>query len=191
MDEIRSDSLTDSKLIWQETVVEDQIAVEPMVRFSSHTIASECQHDGLLLILPSILKIQMLDHASREVTREQMGIILGQPYRDPTGFFYLVVRAAIPAMETEADITRVRLHAHGWPSLWKEAANHEGQGVVGWYHSHPGYGIFLSATDKKTQEIYFSAKWQIAIVIDPVREEFGVFSGVAAEQLPDSNILLG
>lgn len=43
--------------------------------------------------------------------------------------------------------------------------------VCGWYHSHPGYGAWLSGTDVKTQsqnQIPLYEPW-LAIVVDPVR----------------------
>lgn len=46
---------------------------------------------------------------------------------------------------------------------------------LGFYHTHPGYGVFLSATDIKTFEGIFKEDWQIAMVVDPVREDEGVF----------------
>ncbi|MFA6049434.1 MAG: Mov34/MPN/PAD-1 family protein [Candidatus Micrarchaeia archaeon] len=43
--------------------------------------------------------------------------------------------------------------------------------IVGWAHSHPGYGCFLSATDVSTQEKFFSHPQSIALVIDPTKRE--------------------
>ncbi len=40
--------------------------------------------------------------------------------------------------------------------------------ICGWYHSHPGYGFFLSGTDKRTQTLYQQQHTQaIALVADP------------------------
>jgi proteasome lid subunit RPN8/RPN11 len=47
--------------------------------------------------------------------------------------------------------------------------------IVGWYHSHPGLGIFLSAMDEFIHRNFFNMPWQIAYVIDPVNEESGIF----------------
>lgn len=47
--------------------------------------------------------------------------------------------------------------------------------IVGWYHSHPDFGIFLSDRDLFIHEHFFPAPGQIAVVIDPVRDEEGVF----------------
>ncbi len=50
-----------------------------------------------------------------------------------------------------------------------EKTNKEEPGL-GWYHSHPGYGCWLSGIDVDTQN--FNQKFQdpwLAIVVDPVR----------------------
>lgn len=44
--------------------------------------------------------------------------------------------------------------------------------VVGWYHSHPGYGCWLSGIDVATQSLYQSHQDPfIALVIDPLRSK--------------------
>ncbi|MFX1502433.1 MAG: Mov34/MPN/PAD-1 family protein [Promethearchaeota archaeon] len=43
--------------------------------------------------------------------------------------------------------------------------------IVGWWHSHPGFGCFLSATDVKTQKYFFPESYQVALVIDPVDDD--------------------
>jgi proteasome lid subunit RPN8/RPN11 len=49
--------------------------------------------------------------------------------------------------------------------------------VVGWYHTHPGFGVFMSGTDQATQRNVFGMAWQIAVVYDPLNREYGLFSG--------------
>jgi proteasome lid subunit RPN8/RPN11 len=52
-----------------------------------------------------------------------------------------------------------------------------GKQIVGWFHTHPGYGIFLSSADQFIDEHYFCQKYHIAMVIDPSRSnvEVGTF----------------
>lgn len=49
--------------------------------------------------------------------------------------------------------------------------------IVGWYHSHPGYGIFMSETDLNTHSklLQFSP-FVIALVVDPEINEFGIWA---------------
>lgn len=42
--------------------------------------------------------------------------------------------------------------------------NPPGKRIVGWYHSHPRFGIFLSAHDIAIQTVYFGQPWQVAYV---------------------------
>ena len=47
--------------------------------------------------------------------------------------------------------------------------------IVGWYHSHPSYTCFMSATDIQTQRTMFNQRYHSAIVIDPVNKEIEAF----------------
>jgi proteasome lid subunit RPN8/RPN11 len=60
--------------------------------------------------------------------------------------------------------------------------------IVGWYHSHPGHGLFLSQTDLETHMQFhqFSA-YALSLVADPSSGEFGIWiyeNGVGVVQLP-------
>jgi hypothetical protein len=47
--------------------------------------------------------------------------------------------------------------------------------IVGWYHTHPGFGIFLSEMDLFIQNNFFNEPWQIAYVDDPKGGDRGAF----------------
>ena len=64
--------------------------------------------------------------------------------------------------------------------------------IVGWYHSHPGLGLFLSQTDMQThmQFCQFSP-YTVSLVAEPKAEEFGIWiyeNGSGVVQLPSSLI---
>ncbi len=46
---------------------------------------------------------------------------------------------------------------------------------LGLYHTHPDYGVFLSHTDEVTFKGVFKGVHQIALVVDPIRGEDGIF----------------
>ncbi|MBS7658208.1 MAG: hypothetical protein QW476_00520 [Candidatus Bathyarchaeia archaeon] len=49
--------------------------------------------------------------------------------------------------------------------------------IVGWYHSHIGCGVFMSNIDIQTQlKLQQFSPYIIALVVDPIAGEFGVFS---------------
>ncbi|MDQ1490006.1 MAG: hypothetical protein QOJ23_2520, partial [Actinomycetota bacterium] len=47
--------------------------------------------------------------------------------------------------------------------------------LVGWYHSHPGHGVFLSDYDQFIQTNFFSVDGMPALVIDPITGAEGWF----------------
>jgi 26S proteasome regulatory subunit N11 len=47
--------------------------------------------------------------------------------------------------------------------------------TVGWWHSHPNYGCFLSTTDVTTTHYFFSEKYHVALVCEPIRNDFAFF----------------
>jgi len=49
--------------------------------------------------------------------------------------------------------------------------------IVGWYHSHPGYGVFMSDRDVATQKsLHQFSPYVVAMVIDSLTEEYSFFS---------------
>ena len=48
--------------------------------------------------------------------------------------------------------------------------------IVGWWHSHPNFGCFLSSTDLHTQQYFFPDSYQVALIIDPIQDVFEFFT---------------
>ena len=78
------------------------------------------------------------------------------------------------ALPVEGTETRVNAQnqAYEYMTAYVEAAKQVGrhENVLGWYHSHPGYGCWLSGIDVSTQSM--NQNFQdpfVAVVIDPVR----------------------
>jgi proteasome lid subunit RPN8/RPN11 len=136
--------------------------------------------DGpLLVFLEKTCVADMQHHAGQDLLREQAGILCGQAYLSDCRP-YVVVESAMTA-DTSGNAVHFRFHQNSWQGMWGHLEN--GRNIVGWYHTHPAMGIFLSATDLRTQQLYFSAPWQIAVVIDPVSHETGIFCGATGARV--------
>lgn len=48
--------------------------------------------------------------------------------------------------------------------------------ILGWWHTHPDFGCFLSTTDIHTQEFFFPEPYQVALIMDPIRREYTFFT---------------
>jgi hypothetical protein len=54
--------------------------------------------------------------------------------------------------------------------------------VVGWYHTHPGHGVFYSEPDQETHRERFEWPFQVGLVIDPEQERAGFFTWATWQQ---------
>ena len=127
---------------------------------------------------------QMWKDASRDTSREHGGILVGEPFEDPGGRYYVVIRAAVAAHEPSGSPTHLQFRPESWKPIWDKLYSEPTLRIVGWYHTHPRLGVFLSGTDLRTQRLYFAAPWQIAIVIDPPAGEIGYFFGSSGKKAP-------
>ena len=53
--------------------------------------------------------------------------------------------------------------------------------MVGWYHTHPGWGVFLSGMDQFICENFFGKTLDVALVVDPCRGDRGMFQWTGEE----------
>jgi len=118
--------------------------------------------------ISAIALLKMVMHARSGGTLEVMGLLMGKVEGDT---MIVMDSFALPVEGTE---TRVNAQNEGYEymvsylSLIREVGRQEN--ALGWYHSHPGYGCWLSGIDVATQILNqtFTEPW-LAIVIDPVR----------------------
>jgi len=136
-----------------------------------------------IVVIYGAAERQMWKHAKTETRREHGGILLGEAYTDTSGGHFVLVKEAVPAAATEGSATHLQFRPESWHLVWARLDATKELCIVGWYHTHPRLGVFLSGTDLKTQRLYFSLPWQIAVVIDPVADEIGYFYGTSGTRL--------
>lgn len=125
----------------------------------------------------------MQEHAHHRLDCEQGGILAGEVFQDISGFYYLTIKAALSANGAESSPTHLRFNGESWDAICKKHTLRPQETFVGWFHTHPGLGVFMSGTDKRTQSLFFNQPWHVAIVIDPRTRTTGVFYGPDAIHL--------
>jgi proteasome lid subunit RPN8/RPN11/uncharacterized coiled-coil protein SlyX len=116
------------------------------------------------------------NHAREAPPNQEVGgILVGDVYRDARGP-YLDVQAAIVAEHTRNEDTQLTFTPESWIQVNEvKDASYPGMRIVGWYHTHPRFGIFLSDRDRFIQSTSFSQPWATALVVDPVQDLEGFF----------------
>ncbi|KAI8838423.1 JAB1/Mov34/MPN/PAD-1 ubiquitin protease-domain-containing protein [Chytriomyces cf. hyalinus JEL632] len=121
------------------------------------------------LRISAVALVKMAMHARSGGSIEIMGLMQGKVM--PDGVMVVMDAFALPVEGTE---TRVNAAQEGYEYMvdyvikGKEVGRLEN--VIGWYHSHPGYGCWLSGIDVSTQML--NQQFQepfCAVVIDPNR----------------------
>ena len=132
-----------------------------------------------ILIYDSVLDT-ILDYSEKDKTRELGGFLIGLTHDSPEP--HLEIRRFLPATGVRRDFTSVTFTHETWSNLTREVdSSFPGEKIVGWQHTHPGFGIFLSSYDLFIHRHFFSAPWQVALVVDPRRQEFGFFQWRSSE----------
>jgi len=119
----------------------------------------------------SLALLKMLKHGRMGVPMEVMGLMLGEFIDDytvrvvdvfsmPQSGNSVSVEAVDPVFQTKMlDM----LKQTGRPEM-----------VVGWYHSHPGFGCWFSGTDMNTQQSFEQLNPRaVGVVVDPIQSVKG------------------
>ncbi|GAB1352053.1 hypothetical protein MASR1M12_07840 [Erysipelotrichia bacterium] len=130
-----------------------------------------------VVIEPEIFK-ELLAHAGETVAVELCGVLVGQTFQDDAGP-YLVISGSIRGKHARNEGAQVSFTHETWDYIHAEMEKcFRDKAIVGWYHTHPGFGIFLSDMDKFIQDYFFNQPFQVALVIDPVSNREGLFAWI-------------
>jgi proteasome lid subunit RPN8/RPN11 len=129
---------------------------------------------GRIFGLTDRVRADIHKHVFDNPEREVGGVLVGNRLDGKVH-----VRGMIPALEAVGERAAVTFTHDAWEIVHRELDRRfAGQQIVGWYHSHPGFGIFLSRDDLFIHESFFSEPWQFAYVIDPIGLQEGEFGWV-------------
>ena len=115
------------------------------------------------------------EHGLSRTDVEVCGVLVGDCYQDERGPF-IYVEAMIQGEHSDSKVAQVTFTSETWNHIQQELDQHFSEKrILGWYHTHPGFGIFLSAMDMFIHENFFNQSDQLALVYDPIKSEDGLF----------------
>ena len=102
--------------------------------------------------------------------QEAIGLLVGMPKK--SGEHKYIVIDEYLTSENDSTFVSTEFSEEAFPKLAGQLVEKHGDKIiVGWAHSHPTFGCFLSDTDLRTQKNFFPEWFHAALVIDPVRGE--------------------
>lgn len=121
--------------------------------------------------ISSLALLKMLRHGRAGVPMEVMGLMLGEFVDEYT--VRVVDVFAMPQSGTGVSVEAVDpVFQTKMMDMLKQTGRSES--VVGWYHSHPGFGCWLSSVDINTQQSFEQLTSRaVAVVVDPIQSVKG------------------
>lgn len=140
-------------------------------RQSSAAVDSPTNDTSEQIQISSLALLKMLKHGRAGVPMEVMGLMVGEFIDEYT--IKVVDVFAMPQSGTGVSVEAVDdVFQTKMMDMMKQVGRPEM--VVGWYHSHPGFGCWLSSVDVQTTQSFESLNPRVvAVVVDPIQSVKG------------------
>lgn len=129
---------------------------------------------ALRVAVERIAYAELIAHAKETLDSEVCGVLVGEVYEDDEGAF-VHIKDIIRGAAAEQASTHVTYTQETWNLIHETMEKRFPKSqIVGWYHSHPGYGVEFSEMDQFIQKNFFSGATQVGLVLDPLSGEVGL-----------------
>lgn len=110
----------------------------------------------------------VMQHARESLEAEVCGVLIGQICTDDAGP-WVEVTAVIRGHAAASAQIQVTFTHETWERIHNEREQRFPRlAIVGWYHTHPGFGVEFSEMDAFIHSNFFAGAAQLALVVDPV-----------------------
>ena len=135
----------------------------------------EIENDDVKVYIKQDIYKQIEKYSHSNTSKELGSILLGD-YCEELGKTHVVISEFVEAKYTDASASTLTFTHETWDYVHSEQDKlYPSLRMLGWQHTHPNYGIFLSNYDMFIQENFFNVPYQIAYVVDPVQNIRGFF----------------
>ncbi|MFN5676934.1 MAG: hypothetical protein ACK48C_07265, partial [Roseiflexaceae bacterium] len=138
-------------------------------------VHGEIDHDDIKVYIHQNT-YNAIERYSRSDVNNELGTFLLGEYSEYSNKMHVVISDYIEAKYTDATAATLTFTHETWDYVHKKhETNYPHLKILGWQHTHPGYGIFLSHYDIFIQENFFNLPFQVAYVVDPKQNLRGFF----------------
>jgi proteasome lid subunit RPN8/RPN11 len=159
----------------EETPPEVRLRPDRNKHYAVAAVQSPSEDDLPIFVDLDVMR-DMEEHAQSDTTVELGGVLLGGQHHDEEGRPFVIVTDSLRAQHFEATKGSFKFTHDTWSQISRERDEFpEDLQMVGWYHTHPDWGVFLSGMDMFICDNFFNKPLDVALVIDPCRGDRGMF----------------
>ena len=137
-------------------------------------IGERVEENKNIYISQSVYK-EIHKFTKNKTTNESGGMLVGSIIEE-FGKTNIVICGFVEAKYCEATPTTLKFTHETCDYVHKEIEKkYKGKKIVGWIHTHPDFGIFLSEYDKFIHQNFFNEDYQVAYVVDPIQNIEGFY----------------
>ena len=137
-------------------------------------IGDRVEENKNIYILQSVYK-EIHKFTQNKTTNESGGMLVGTILEE-LGKTNIIISGFVEAKYCEATPTTLKFTHETWEYVHKEIEKkHPEKKIVGWIHTHPDFGIFLSEYDKFIHQNFFNEDYQVAYVVAPIQKIEGFY----------------
>ena len=154
---------------------ENELRPDRNAQFAS-CIVGEIRPSDLPIFVDLDVMRDMEAHSQTNTQVELGGVMLGRQRVDANGAPFVVVQESLRAEHYHATKGSFTFTHDTWSEITRRRAEfHPDLEMVGWYHTHPGWNVFLSGMDTFICDNFFNRILDVALVIDPCNDDRGWF----------------
>jgi proteasome lid subunit RPN8/RPN11 len=133
----------------------------------------QAESDMPIFVLEKVLK-EIIAYSRTDKDQELGGVLVGGYYRWE-GRDYIEIDGYLAARLGQGRSASFTFTHEAWHDIHQRLGDTDERLLVGWHHTHPTFGCFLSGHDRFIQDNFFDLPWQVALVVDPCRNTLAFF----------------
>jgi len=148
--------------------------------------------DGISVYVVHEVQKNIISYLKKNSKNESGGLLIGHPFVDMNNSNkkFVFVTGHFPTKSADFGPAHFSVSPEELIRGRSEIENKfPGLVVVGWYHSHPGHGVFLSRQDMNIVENIYNSDWHLAYVVDTLKDRDGFFVGSKAISIENYNVV--
>lgn len=167
--------MTDNKEIEIDFYESTEVKAENIQLPLNFISIGQIENDDIKIYIKQDIYKHIEKYSASDKAKELGGILIGD-YIEELGKRYVVITHYIEAKYTDASVSTLTFTHESWQNIHEEHSKIcPEKKIIGWQHTHPDYGIFLSNYDTFIHENFFNLPFQIAYVVDPIKNIRGFF----------------